>query len=219
MKFFSGIGAAVATLMFAGNAFAANLPRKAIAPLVPYYYNWSGFYVGLNVGYGNGTSDWTLPTASFSPSGMTYGATLGYNWQAGALVYGIETDYNASTVNGSATCAVVLTCETSNTWFATFRGRLGYAFDRFLPYLTAGGAYGNIKATLNPLALNASENKFGYAFGAGLEYAFLGNWTAKIEYLYVDLGSFDASFVPLVVNNVSFKENVIRLGINYKFSR
>ena len=150
---------------------------------------------------------------------MTYGATFGYNWQAGALVYGIEADYNVSNVKASAACAVILTCETSNTWFATFRGRLGYAFDRFMPYVTAGGAYGDIKATLNPLALTASESKFGYAFGAGLEYAFLGSWTAKIEYLYIDLGSFDASFVPLVVNNVSFKENVIRLGINYKFSR
>ena len=102
-------------------------------------------------------------------------------------------------MKGSVTCAVVLTCETENTWLATFRGRLGYAFDRWLPYITAGGAYGNVKATTDPgpgLA-SASSSQFGWTGGVGLEYAFLGNWTAKIEYLYVDLGSFNAGLAPV----------------------
>jgi outer membrane immunogenic protein len=125
-------------------------------------------------------------------------------------------------VQGSlANCGGVvgLTCDTSNTWFATFRGRAGYAFDRFMPYVTGGGAYGNIKASLSPLGLTATESKFGYTFGGGLEYAFPGNWTAKIEYLYVDLGKFDTGFTAPVVNEVSFSQNIVRVGLNYKFTR
>ena len=67
------------------------------------------------------------------------------------------------------------------------------------------------------LTVSASSSQLGWTVGAGLEYAFLGNWTAKLEYLYVDLGSFDAGAAP-VVNNVSFKENIVRAGLNYKFS-
>ena len=192
-----------------------GVPRSVIS-----YYNWSGLYAGLNVGYGTGTSEWEIFALDVKPKGTTYGATLGYNWQAGALVYGIEADYNLSNMKGSAVCVVVLACETSNTWFATFRGRVGYAFDRFMPYLTGGGAYGNIKASINSVpALEASETKFGYTFGAGLEYAFLGNWTGKIEYLYVNLGSFDPGFTAPVASTVSFDASVIRVGLNYKFSR
>ena len=82
-----------------------------------------------------------------------------------------------------------------NSWLATFRGRVGYAFDRWLPYITGGGAYGNVKATAptpHRDVWHRSKNQLGWTVGAGLEYAFLGNWTAKIEYLYVDLGSFNA---------------------------
>ena len=204
---FAAVAADIRTPVYKGT------PRSVIA-----YYSWTGFYLGATVGYGTGTSEWDIPPVTISPRGMMYGGTLGYNWQAGSLVYGIEGDYSVSNVNGSATCGVVLTCETENTWLATFRGRIGYAFDRFLPYVTAGGAYGNIRATLNPLGLTASESKFGYSFGAGLEYAFLSNWSAKIEYLYVNLGSFDPGFTAPVANNVSFSESIVRVGLNYKFS-
>ena len=184
------------------------------------YYNWTGFYAGINVGYGFGSSDWSaVPTASNKPKGMLAGGTLGYNWQAGAFVYGLEGDFDWSGVKGSATCAVSFTCETANTWLATFRGRAGYAIDRWLPYITAGGAYGNVKATstIAALSTSTSKDKLGWTAGAGVEYAFLGNWTAKLEYLYVDLGSSDLG-TAAVPNNVSFKENIVRAGLNYKFS-
>jgi outer membrane immunogenic protein len=112
-------------------------------------------------------------------------------------------------------------CSTENNWLATFRGRLGYAFDQWLPYITGGGAYGKVAATVDVppvgFAISSSSNQLGWTFGVGLEYAFLSNWSAKIEYLYVDLGSFNTGPVPLV-NNVSFKENIVRAGLNYKFS-
>ena len=112
-------------------------------------------------------------------------------------------------------------CQTKSDWLATFRGRLGYAFDRFLPYLTAGGAISHVKATnsgATPGFLGASATPFGFTGGVGLEYAFLGNLTAKIEYLYVDLGKFNCTACGAVTDNVTFKESIIRAGLNYKFS-
>jgi outer membrane immunogenic protein len=223
---FKLIGAGVAALSLLATSFsaqAADIPRpiyKAGPRPVVAYYNWTGFYAGINVGYGFGSSDWSaVPTASNKPKGVLAGGTVGYNWQSGAVVYGLEGDFDWSNVKGSATCGGVFTCETANTWLATFRGRVGYAFDRWLPYITAGGAYGNVKATtsLAGLSASASKDKFGWTAGAGLEYAFLGNWSAKLEYLDVDLGSFDTGPAP-IVNNVSFKENIVRAGLNYKFS-
>jgi outer membrane immunogenic protein len=203
-------------------AEAADMPIKAPyykGPIrsVVSYYNWTGFYAGINAGYGFGTSDWSAAGVTVKPKGFLAGGTLGYNWQMGSLVYGIEGDWDWADVKGSATCVVVLTCETKNTWLATARGRLGYAFDRWLPYVTGGAAFGNVKATLDPAGFSASKTELGWTVGAGIEYAMFGNWTAKLEYLYVDLGSFDTGPAPLV-NNVSFKENIVRAGLNYKFS-
>jgi outer membrane immunogenic protein len=218
----AGLGA-LALLASSFSAQAADIPPpvyKGVRPVVA-YYNWTGFYAGINAGYGWGTSNWTFPAGtSVKPKGALVGGTLGYNYQVGSLVYGIEGDFDWSGVKGSVACDPVTTCETSSTWLATFRGRIGYAFDRWLPYFTAGGAYGNVKATATDAVLGVvatgSQSKFGWTAGAGLEYAFLGNWTAKIEYLYVDLGSFDVG-AP-AVTTISFKENIIRGGLNYKFS-
>jgi outer membrane immunogenic protein len=220
-------GTGLAALAFLASSFstqAADIPRpvyKGVRPVVA-YYNWTGFYAGINAGYGFGTSNWTDPPGTrIKPKGALVGGTLGYNYQVGSIVYGIEGDFDWSGVKGSVACIPgILTCETSTSWLATFRGRLGYAFDRWLPYVTAGGAYGNVKATATDALLGVvatgSKSQFGWTVGAGLEYAFLGNWTAKIEYLYVDLGNFDVGSPALT--NVSFKENIVRAGLNYKFS-
>ena len=217
--------AAFAFLASSLSTQAADIPRPVykggLAPVIA-YYNWTGFYVGINAGYGFGTSNWSLvPTASNKPTGFLAGGTLGYNYQVGSIVYGLEGDFDWSDVKGSVACASRRHLRDQSDWLATFRGRLGYAFDRWLPYVTGGGAYGNVKATVSaPIAgiiTSSSSNQLGWTFGAGLEYAFLSNWSAKIEYLYVDLGSFDAGPAPLV-NNVSFKENIVRAGLNYKFS-
>jgi outer membrane immunogenic protein len=219
--------ATLALLFVSATANAADIPIKAPyykgAPRsVVAYYNWTGLYAGINGGYGFGTSTWSLlPGTNIKPKGGLFGGTIGYNWQSGAIVYGIEGDFDWSGVKGSVACAPGISCETSSSWLATFRGRVGYAFDRWLPYITAGGAYGNVKATASVpilgLASSASNDQLGWTAGAGLEYAFMGNWTAKLEYLYVDLGSANLGTSP-VVNNVSFKENIVRAGLNYKFS-
>jgi outer membrane immunogenic protein len=208
-------------------AEAADIPRpiyKGVPRSVIAYYNWTGFYAGLQTGYASGSSDWDFAAApgsnvSVSPKGWMFGLTLGYNWQVGSFVYGLEADYSFANVKGDSPCLVVATCETEHSSLATFRGRIGYAFDRFLPYFTAGGAYGNIKANIPQVPLESSDSKFGWAAGVGIEYAFLGNWTAKLEYLYVDLGSFETNFfTPVTTNTVSLNESIIRVGLNYKFS-
>jgi outer membrane immunogenic protein len=222
-KLFGTGFAALSLLVTSFSAQAADIPRpvyKGVRSVVA-YYNWTGFYVGINGGYGFGTSNWDAPPLSIKPKGGMVGGTLGYNYQIGSLVWGLEGDFDWADVKGSSDCGA-FTCETKNDWLGTFRGRIGYAFDRWMPYATGGAAYGRLKATTtDPTLAGASKNQLGWTAGAGVEYAFLGNWSAKLEYLYVDLGSFDcgvACAAGATTNNVSFTEHVIRAGINYKFS-
>jgi len=208
---------AAAAAMVVTGANAADLPRpvyKGPAYVAEPLFSWTGFYIGANAGYGFGKSDWSGFGASPSPKGFVGGGQIGYNYQIGSFVFGLEGDYDYSAMKGDAACPGG-TCTTKNTWLATGRGRIGYAFDRFLPYFTGGVAFGSIKAE-HTLLGNASSNRTGYALGGGLEYAFLGAWSVRAEYLYVDLGSFDAGPAPLV-NNIGFKANVVRAGINYRF--
>jgi outer membrane immunogenic protein len=218
-----GTGIAVLSLLATSfSARAADVPRpvyKAVRSVVA-YYNWSGFYAGINAGYGFGDSKWDFSTTALNPSGAMVGGTFGYNYQTGALVWGFEADFDWAFGKGSETCGT-FSCETKSSWLGTARGRLGYAIDRWMPYLTGGGAYGHVKAlSTDPTSLAASKNMLGWTGGGGLEYAFAGNWTAKIEYLYLDLGSFNClTCAPAASSsNVTFSEHAIRAGLNYKFS-
>jgi len=226
---FRFFGTGLAALTFLASSFsaqAADIPRPVykgeLRPMVA-YFNWSGLYVGVNAGYGFGTSTWDLlPGTDFKPEGALVGGTIGYNVQSGAIVYGLEGDFGWSDVKDSVACVPgVVNCETRVNWLATFRGRIGYAFDRVLPYVTAGGAYGRVETTVSApfagVAASTSSDQLGWTAGGGIEYAFMNNLSAKIEYLYVDLGRFDSGIAP-VVNDVSFKQSIVRAGINYRFS-
>jgi outer membrane immunogenic protein len=214
-------GAAIAALLFAPLAAqAADLPRSYKAPsyVAPAYASWTGFYAGLNAGYGFGKSNWDVPAVDTAPKGVLAGVTVGYNFQTGMWLWGMEADADYSGMKGTNQCAPGATCETKNSWLATARGRLGYAgWNNFLPYLTGGAAFGDIKAT-NSAVSSASKTKVGWTAGVGLEYAMWSNWSVKLEYLYVDLGSFDCGApCGAAVDNVSFKANVVRAGLNYRF--
>jgi outer membrane immunogenic protein len=205
-----------------GTANAADLPRRpAMVAKAPVYmaYNWTGFYAGINGGGAWGRSNFEgLPTTGgFGVSGGLIGGTLGYNWQSGQAVFGIETDLDWSNIKGSSACGA-FNCETRNRYLGTLRGRLGYAFDRFMPYITGGLAYGNIKASTTTFP-GASETKAGWTLGAGAEFAVAGPWTAKVEYLYADLGRFDCSTgcTATPPQNVKFNTNIVRGGLNYRF--
>jgi outer membrane immunogenic protein len=204
-------------------AAAADIPQRprvyAKAPPVSLLFDWSGFYVGVNGGWAWSRSEYDFGGAgstSFNGDGWLAGGTLGANYQVGRTVFGIEGDLAWADIHGSAGCAAG-TCETTNKWLGTVRGRLGYAIDRFMPYITGGAAFGKVEADV-PGTGSASDTRFGWTVGAGAEYALSQNWSVKGEYLYVDLGSFNCGGACGVTpNDVSFKSHVLRAGVNYRF--
>ncbi|HEY4982925.1 MAG TPA: outer membrane protein [Pseudolabrys sp.] len=208
------------------SASAADIPRRQAMPArAPVYvtppYSWTGFYVGINGGGGWGHSDWSnrFGTADAKLSGGLVGGTLGYNYQVGQAVFGLEGDIDWSNIRGTASnglCAGI-NCETRNNWLGTARGRLGYAVDRFMPYVTGGAAFGDIKAT--PAGFGSTTTtKTGWTVGGGIEAALAGPWTAKLEYLYVDLGKGSCgAAVCGTATDVNFRTNIVRAGLNYRF--
>ncbi len=204
---------------------AADLSRPP-PPMVtkaPYYvpvYNWTGLYAGINGGGGFGNSNWSALPSSFNTSGGMVGGQIGYNWQFGQFVYGLEADIDWTDIRGTSGfvgCGFGM-CRTKNDFLSTERGRLGYAIDRWMPYVTGGLAVGDIR-TSSPFFTGIDQDKAGWTIGAGLEFAIVANWTAKVEYLYVDLGNANCSFAcgfP-AGNTVSLTSNIVRGGINYRF--
>ena len=214
--------ACVSLVALAGAAAAADLPPpgqpyyKAPPPYLP-AYTWSGFYLGVNGGGGFGRSTWDT-TGSFDISGGLVGGTIGYNYQIGPAVLGIEGDIDWSDIRGTNTAACLGGCQTSDSWLSTVRGRLGYAAGRFMPFVTGGAAFGDIRAS-TPGLPGATQVNAGWTVGAGLEFAAIGNWTVKAEYLFVDLGKFNCGFgcSALPIDNVSYTTNLVRAGVNYRF--
>ena len=201
----------------AADLSVAPLYKAPPAPVAPPPYNWSGFYLGVNGGGGWSTSHWDS-FGSTNGSGGVVGGTAGLNWQTGHAVFGIEGDIDWSNIKGTTTTACPAGCTTQNDWLATVRGRAGYAFDRVMPYVTGGLAVGDIKASTPGLAGQTQTNT-GWTAGGGLEFALTNNWTAKAEYLHVDLGNMNCGFNCGTTsnNNVSVREDLVRGGLNFKF--
>jgi outer membrane immunogenic protein len=218
--------ACVGVAALGGAASAADLaPAPGPAPYykAPIYapeYNWSGFYLGINGGGGWGSSTWTT-TDRFGTSGGLVGGTIGYNYQINQAVLGVEGDIDWADINGTtaAGCTSVTGagCRTGDNWLSTIRGRLGYAADRFMPYVTGGAAFGDIRAS-GPGLAGVDTTNTGWTAGGGIEFAIAGHWTAKAEYLYVDLGRVSCGLAcGAVTQNVSWRSNIGRVGINYRF--
>ena len=201
----------------AGADLPPRYPQPYAAPAYAPIYNWTGFYFGINGGGGWGRSQWD-GVDKFDISGGLIGGTIGYNWQFGQAVIGAEGDIDWTGIKGTTTTLCAPGCTTRNHWLATVRGRVGYALDRFLPYLTAGLAVGDIAATVPPLPAGTS-NTVGWTVGGGLEVGIASNVSVKAEYLYVDLGTFNCGLncglVP--TGNVSFSANLFRGGLNVQF--
>jgi outer membrane immunogenic protein len=217
MKKFLLAGVAVLALGVAA-ASAADLPRRPQqmpmkAPLYTPPFTWTGAYVGVYGGGGWGRSDFSAPFASsgFDMSGAVAGGTVGYNWQLGQAVFGVEADGGWSDISGSVTCGGVA-CKTRNDWLATARGRLGYAFGNFMPYITGGAAFGNIHTTVAGTG-TGDDTQVGWTAGGGVEAHLGGPWSAKLEYLYVDLGRGG----NIAGTDASFTTNIVRAGLNYHF--
>jgi len=230
------LAAAAIAMTLAPRAFAADLAvphiyTKAPPMAVDPGYNWSGFYAGLNVGYGWGrsaaTADFTdsrsgvLLSSSagrFDLNGVTGGGQIGYNWQRDRFVFGVEGDIQASDINASADFGGFANARTDIDWFSTVRGRLGIAQGPWLLYGTGGVAFADIsnRVDIGPVTLSNSDTQVGYAVGGGLEWAFAKNWSAKAEYLYLGFGddTFSGGGNTVHVNN---DIQTVRAGLNYKF--
>jgi len=197
--------ALAAALIASGAALAADLPRSP----APYYnapsslYNWSGVYAGLNLGYQWGK----VTNTGVDPSGILGGGQVGVNWQSGQFVYGAETDLQASGANDT-----FAGYKFSNPWFGTLRGRAGYAFNNFLIYGTLGLAYGDLKGEFGGAV--EPHTMAGWVGGVGAEYGITPAWSAKVEYLYMDLA--DRGFSITGMDN-GYRANILRLGVNYHF--
>jgi outer membrane immunogenic protein len=223
------LGAAALVALGSAPAVAADMYIKA-PPAAPAVWSWTGVYIGANGGGGWGTSrhDPTtgMSTGDFKTSGGIGGFTAGYNWQTGSFVWGFETDIDLADIKGSTHCPnPAFTCSTGDSWLGTARGRLGWTVTpNLLLYGTGGAAYGDISATVTPANVGTtgtqSATKTGWAAGGGIEWMFYRNWTAKVEYLRVDLGSFtctpgNCGLIPAV--GVKFEADIVRAGLNLKF--
>jgi outer membrane immunogenic protein len=197
--------AAFASTALVTSAAAADLPyRQPYTVNQPLNaYSWAGPYLGANLGYAWGS----VENSATKPDGVFGGAQAGYNWQNGQFVFGLEGDIQASAADDT-----FAPWKFSNPWFGTVRGRLGYAFNNVLVYGTGGLAFGELRA--ETFGLSESHTNAGWTLGVGAEFGIYQNWTAKVEYLYVDLASSNFS-ITTAPNSYQF--GLVRAGVNYHF--
>jgi outer membrane immunogenic protein len=257
--------------MAGGSALAADLGSpvyKAPPPIAAPVYNWSGLYIGVNAGGSWGNSDVTfnqpitLPGAPFAEpcfgvivacvvngsgngSGFLGGGQVGYNWQTGNFVFGLEADIDWRRLDTSGATVLnvfndTLTLTDDQRWLGTGRGRLGWAVNNWLFYATGGLAYGNVQHEVSEcgncggsiggpqslLVVSDSATKTGWTAGAGVEWGFAPNWSLGVEYLYVDLGHDTVSIAQTTVGTLTHpasttdfddRSNIVRARLNYKF--
>lgn len=233
--------AGVASLVLATGALAADLPSikgpPVYTPPPPPLPTWTGFYLGVNGGYGGGNVSFnTFDPAgllvlhnSVSSGGFIGGGQGGFNYQfpTSNFVLGGEADFDGSTVRGSyqsfvPPAAALGTVSGKLDWLGTARARLGLAFGNILPYVTGGFAYGHVD-TLSSIAgpgatFSIGQTLPGWTAGAGLEYAITHNLSFKTEYLYVDLSNENFQVPGSAATHTTHPTlNVVRAGLDWKF--
>ena len=217
MKKFLLSGVAALGLIAAGAASAADLPSRkgpVVAPVYVPVFTWTGFYVGANAGYawGNVNANGANVGRVGDLDGFIGGGQVGYNYQMGQFVIGAEADFQGADLTSGNNLGLV---RVKTEYFGTVRARVGVAFDRFMPYITGGWAYGNVKTSIPALAFSSDRTHTGgYAIGGGLEYAFTNNLIGGVEYLYVDLGEKN---ILGAGTKVGTDFSVVRARLSYKF--
>lgn len=222
--------AALAALLPCTTVLAADLPPAARAPaMVPVaaapVYNWTGFYVGAMGGYGwsdqvrVSVGGVTATGNSNDIKGGFGGGTLGYNFQSGPGVFGVEVDGAWSGMNYSTTGFGVTVSDKLQA-FGSVTGRLGWAASAVLLYVKGGYAWADNQLSATGFGVTLSENQFhsGWTIGGGLEYLFVPDWSAKVEYMYADYGN--ATYLSNLVPGglgFGFTTHTVKAGINYHF--
>lgn len=216
-------------------ASAADMPIKGVRGPAMVVYNWTGFYVGINAGYGWGRSGWTddpslgaSDLGAHTIKGGIVGGQIGFNWQVGAWVVGLEADIDWANLKGSHVDQFLFDLNTKMTSVGILSGRVGYAMNQTLLYLKGGAAWAQFKyddfTTLGgPLNGVSSSTRWGWTIGGGLEHGFAPNWSAKIEYNYLDFGTerlaFSGGAGGAFVQDISERVHLLKLGVNYRFGR
>lgn len=252
--------AAAAAILVASTvaSSAADLAVKAPPMVAPApVWTWTGFYIGAHVGAGWGETESTLTGATFSPppttvafqfpfsqnsrSGFLGGGQIGYNWQAGWAVFGVQGDIAAANIEGTNPCLILLSCTSDSDWLATVSGRLGaVVLDRGLVYVKGGAAWLNTQHSVDflPIAAaaipgvnitNKESTSWGWMVGFGTEWQITPNWTAFVEYNYIKFDDKNEAFAinPLLLPagasltvNADLKNtlSIAKVGVNYKFN-
>jgi outer membrane immunogenic protein len=243
---------------FAHGALAADLRAAPVyqAPVVV-APTWTGLYVGANGGWGwasnfNASSTFTDPTgggvaispaaSNLNATGAVFGGQLGYNWQTGSWVWGVEGDFDGSNINklnnvgetifagGGGPPGTTASFYANVNWLATIRGRLGYAWGPGMIYVTGGGAWASVDfnagGPANDFVFSSTSTKSGWTIGAGYEWLINPNWSVRAEYLYykftggtsaaVNAGGVAPAGTFTTHTFGNFDANVVRLGLNYK---
>jgi outer membrane immunogenic protein len=215
--------------MWGSAAMAADINRPVYkappAGVLPAAYDWTGFYIGGHIGYGWAKNTFTDPFVPFSVSdsnanGIMGGGQVGYNYQIGQFVIGVEGDMSGTGIKGGP-AVLGANFNTNVDWTATATGRAGLAFDRWLVYAKGGAAWAHDRYSTNfytfPGTVELTDTRFGWTVGAGVEYAFAPQWSAKLEYNYMDFGTKNVAFAPGRLTDVNQQINAVKLGVNYKF--
>ena len=217
-------------------ARAADLPVKA-PPVVAPVWSWAGFYIGGNVGVAwldKSVTDVTGVAASNGPefslraASITAGGQAGYNWHANNWLIGLEADFNWTRINRTDPTREDDILRGKVDWFATFRGRVGYAPGPWLVYVTGGAAmarltneYGDVDpGGLDPVdSVSTRRTRWGWTVGGGGEFALAGtsNWSAKFEYLFIDFRTFSVAATDGAIADFQDRMHVVRIGLNYRF--
>jgi outer membrane immunogenic protein len=226
--------AAFATASHAGGPVSTEYEGTAIAPdfftappgMSPARpYNWTGVYIGPNAGGGGGRTRWASTpdgtSGSVGMSGGLFGGTLGYNLQAGnsSFVLGEEVDIAWTGMRGTVPApACAPACEIRTPWLMTARLRFGYSFDWLMPYFTAGVSVARLETnTVGTPFGREDKNNLSWTVGGGVEFVLSGPWTAKLEYLHIDLSGTNCQVAcgggPIAMN---VSEDIIRAGLNLR---
>ena len=238
----SGVVAGCAAVGIAGAARAADLPARTYtkAPPPAYVatvYDWSGFYIGVNGGWGNVNNFWNLQTAAgtfpeggTNGNGGTVGGQIGYRWQSGALVYGVEAQGNWANLSGRNTSLALANAGLDNSSnldaFGLFTGQIGYAWNNVLLYAKGGAAvtdtqYNDLVTGTGAVVASSSDTRWGGVVGAGLEYGFAPNWSAAVEYDHLFMGNntdnLTASGAAFATDSISQNVDLVTFRLNYKF--
>jgi outer membrane immunogenic protein len=231
-KFLLGTAALLALASQASAADLAARPYTKAPPMVAAIYDWTGFYIGASGGYGWGRSREQfaltpgIPT-NFNVDGGLAGGQIGYNWQTGAWVFGVEADGHWANLRGSTACPnPAFLCSANTRTLASFRGRLGYATGSWLFYGTGGLGYANTRYTALTGGVPGAgttgvftADRWGYAAGAGIEWGFTPNWTAKVEYMHYGFDSATAPAGTLGAGTASVRPDIdtVKVGVNYRW--